>query len=385
VTPPFKARIGDTVTVEMKGAEGYVVGFYGFKKPDGKYLYYAVGGSIVKEHGREALKEKIWSFVVRKPGKIFVRFIIPKSVRHYTTVIGTKTKTAVILPSGEEFIKPEHQLASECLTFAVKVKYSGHVVNAFNPKKWEEKEKLIGFMKITLIAENTCPVDPIEVRLGIHLGGPLHGPATFAERHVELRARIEPGGRVEKSVDVSLDGLTVHRVSGGYRLHFDYTVQARYPHIPGDSWKAVPPYSVPVLTFTPAEKSYSQTGGIIHKPRPDGTEEVRFAPQPTEAGIQYPEIQLVKEPGDRKVEASGSYGTGLTESYQPVEVELKHQPSGEKIETTGVIEPPLAAEHETDPGVVSFTPKPPSKSPWQQILEFFQAIWEWLLKVLGLR
>ncbi|RLJ01564.1 MAG: hypothetical protein DRP08_05370, partial [Candidatus Aenigmatarchaeota archaeon] len=384
VTPPFKARIGDTVTVEMRGAEGYVVGVYGFKKPDGKYLYYAIGGSSLEEH--EAPKEKTWSFVVKSSGKIFVHFVVPKSVRTYTTKVGNKTKTAVILPSGEEFIKPEHPLASECLTFAVKVKYSGHVVNAFNPKKWEEKERLQGSMKIVLIAENTCPDDPIEVRLGIHLGGPINTAAMYAERHAELKAKIEPDGRVEKSLDISLDGLTVYRASGDhYRLHFEYSVQARYPHIPGDSWKAVPPYSIPVLVFTPAEKAYSQTGGIIHKPRPEGTEEVEFAPKATEAGVQYPEVQLVKEPGDKKVEASGSYGTGLTESYQPVKVELKHQPSGEKIETTGVIEPPIASEHETDPGVVSFTPKPPSKSPWQQILEFFQAILEWFLSLLGLR
>ena len=384
VTPPFKARIGDTVTVEMRGAEGYVVGVYGFKKPDGKYLYHVIGGSSLKEH--EAPKEKTWSFVVKSPGKIFVDFVVPKSVRTYTTKVGNKTKTAVILPSGEEFIKPEHPLASECLTFAVKVKYSGHVVNAFNAKKWEEKEKLQGSMKIILIAENTCPDDPIEVKLGIHLGGPINAPAMYAERHAELKARIEPNGRVERSIDVSLDGLTVYRASGDrYRLHFEYTVQARYPDVPGDSWKAVPPYSIPVLIFTPTEKAYSQTGGITHKPRPDGTEEVEFTPQATEAGIQYPEIQLTKEPGISKIEATGNYGAGLMESYQPVAVELKHQPNGDKIETTGVIEPPIASEHETDPGVVSFTPKPPSKSPWQQILEFFQSIWNWLLKVLGLR
>jgi len=356
--PSFvKARVGDTIIVEMKGAPGYVVGAYGFKKPDGKYLYYAIGGSSLKE--REAPKEKTWSFVVKKPGKIFVHFVIPKSVRTYKTKVGTKTKTAVILPDGKEFIKPEHPLASECLTFAVKVKYHGHVVDAFSKGRWEEKEKLEGSMRVILIAENTCPDDPIEGRLGIYLGGPINTPAMFAEKHSELEARIEPGGRVERSLDISLDGLTVYKTSGDhYRLHFEYTVQARYPDVPGDSWKAVPPYSIPVLIFTPAEKAYSQTGGIIHKPRPDGTEEVEFSSKATEAGIQHPEIQLTKEPGDKKVEASGSYGAGLTESYQPVKVELRHQPSGEKIETTGVIEPPIASEHETDPGVVSFTPKP---------------------------
>ena len=384
VSAPFKARLGDIITVEMKAAEGYVIGVYGFKKPDGKYLYHAIGGARLTEH--EAPKQKTWSFLVKNPGKIFVDFVVPKSVRTYTTKVGNKTKTAIILPSGEEFIKPEHPLASECLTFAVKVKYSGHVVNAFNPRIWEEKEKLQGSMKIILIAENTCPDDPIEVRLGIHLGGPINAPAMSAERHAELKARIEPNGRVERSLDISLDELTVYRASGDhYRLHFEYSVQARYPQIPGDSWKAVPPYSIPVLIFTPTEKAYSQTGGIIHKPRPDGTEEVEFTPQATEAGIQYPEIQLTKEPGTSKIEATGNYGAGLTESYQPVEVELKHQPSGEKIETTGVIEPPIASEHETDPGVVSFTPKPPSKSLWQQILEFFQSIWNWLLNLIGLR
>ena len=389
VTPPFKARLGDQVTVEMKAAEGYVIGAYGFKKTDGSYAAFVAAGSMYsKEHGD--IKTKTWTYTIKKPGRIFVKFVVPKSVTIYTTTTGTKTQTKVILPDGTEYKLPEHQLASECLTFAVKVDYAGHVVNVGNPRIWEEVEEASGTMTVKLIAENTCPDDAIEVKLTIALGGPIHTPVHSAERRVEFTARIDPGGRVERSQTISLDGLSVYRRSGDrYRLHFEYIVQARYPDKPGDTWKAVPPYSVPVILLTPAEKSYSETGGIIHKPRPDGTEEVEFAPQATETGIQYPEIQLTKEPGDSKVEATGSYGSGLTESYQPVKAEIEHKPSGEKTETTAVIEPPIAAEHDTDPGVVSYIPKAPSKPLGygflDQIWKLLTDFWNWLLSLFGIK
>ncbi|RLC63694.1 MAG: hypothetical protein DRI48_08240, partial [Chloroflexi bacterium] len=400
---------GARVTVDARAGEGYVVSRMEVRKPDGSFIYVENMPLFPPDEYVKLLKERSWSFIVDHTRSseyiVKVEFKPPSQTYSYktatTVTTGTRTYvttiTKALTPEGE-FRVDQNTLAAAKTYISFRIRYHGYAEkdgrkdfsdpgNTFDDYLY----KAHGSMIVILEAENTAD-RPVMVKATISLGG-KQGVA--GQKRVEIPAfQVPAGQRAEKQVSISLDNLWLTKTKGGKPyLPIEVYPMVKWADSPYASWIAgFSQMAIPRIFLDTAPKLWEAKGGeyetlqtVIQK---EGYKKIAMAEpvEASDAGVEFKEIVVYKPENSLEPEYALG-GTAYTASYQPVETEVEVIPTGEKKQTIGVIEPPMAEAYDTDPGVVSFIPKSPSKPlgvlDW--VWTLIQHFWNWLLSLFGIR
>jgi len=399
---------GSRIRVDAKAAQGYVIGRMEVRS-GGRLVYVENMPLLPPDEYVKLLKKRSWSFIAdhSRGSEYLVKVSFKRASQAYvytttsTITSGTRTYTTkqtwAITPEGEYRVD-QNTLAAAKTYIAFRIRYQGYAerdgrkdfpdpANHFD----EYLYKAHGSMTITLEAENTAD-RPVMVKATITLGG-KQGVA--GQKRIEVSPfRVPAGQRAEKRVSISLEGLWLTKTKGGKPyLPIEVYPMVKWADSPYASWVAgFSQMAIPRIFLDTAPKLWEAKGGeyetlqtVIQK---EGYKKIAMAEpvEASDAGVEFKEIVVYKPENSLEPEYALG-GTAYTASYQPVGTEVEVIPTGEKKQTIGVIEPPMAEAYDTDPGVVSFIPKSPSKPlgilDW--IWKLIQDFWNWLLSLFGIR